>query len=373
MFIPGYITTHWGDFMSNLAYSLLSMILVVSFITLFMLYRYRYTKTISENEYNRMLSGVLEEGFKNNSLSGVSQNILDILKGYYNVDYVSILVMKKGVLDIVASNIPTDIMDSLESFCNVLLKDSRDYSAKVFSSKFGVVSYEAAKGRGICFGAFMPLTVGGNVIGMAVLESKSSDVFADSKHRVELYDKVFSISAKVLNSVISTEKLVAMVSTDQLTGIYNRRFIDVALDEQIKQHKNIGAPFCVVLLDIDFFKNVNDTYGHAFGDVVLQEVAKYFKDNIPNNAWVARYGGEEFMLFFARETTAGIKRKLNSLREGLGDLKIKDGDKVVNVTASFGGAGFPSTAGSVKLLIEAADFALYASKRGGRNRITFAE
>ena len=95
------------------------------------------------------------------------------------------------------------------------------------------------------------------------------------------------------------------------------------MDEQIKQHKNIGAPFCVVLLDIDFFKKVNDTYGHAFGDVVLKEVAKYFKDNIPNNAWVDRYGGEEFMLFFARETPDGIKRKLNSLREGLGALKIK--------------------------------------------------
>ncbi len=163
-----------------------------------------------------------------------------------------------------------------------------------------------------------------------------------------------------------------MVSTDQLTGVYNRRFIDVSLAESISLHTNLAKVFTIVLLDIDFFKKVNDTYGHPFGDVVLRQMAGYLKSNLRDTDWVARYGGEEFMLFFGRSTVQEVSAVIKRLHTGIQNLNIVDGDVSVKITASFGVSSFPKDGGTITEIIASADKALYQSKSAGRNRITLA-
>lgn len=330
---------------------------------------------IQLNEVNSMLSEILEVNFKNNSLSNASQSILIVLKRFYGIDFVSILLYneKSETFEVIASNAGNKFLKGIESYCTEAYKNLGRSSAKVLASEGGTLHYETAEERGVCFSNFTPLSYKGKLIGAILLENRSTDIMAEEKNRHELYNRVFNSTALVLQNVLYTENLIKMTSTDQLTGVYNRRFIDMTLAEQLSIHRNLGLSFTIALFDIDFFKKFNDTYGHAYGDLVLIEVAKFIKDNINDeNSWIARYGGEEFVIFFGRSNPDEVVRKVEELRQGLENLKLTDGKTETSVTASFGVCSFPKHNGSVSDLIQIADAALYESKRAGRNRVTVA-
>jgi len=116
----------------------------------------------------------------------------------------------------------------------------------------------------------------------------------------------------------------------------------------------------------------NDTYGHAFGDLVLKCMCAYIKENLGPNAWIGRYGGEEFVLFFGRSDVYDVEEKVNELRIGISNLKLSDGTQEATVTASFGISFFPDRGETIKQLMEKADTALYVSKGNGRNTVTTA-
>jgi diguanylate cyclase (GGDEF)-like protein len=165
--------------------------------------------------------------------------------------------------------------------------------------------------------------------------------------------------------------------TDPLTGIYNRRYLDRRLKDEVRRAHRYGFPLSVLLLDIDHFKQLNDQCGHQFGDVVLKAVSQTIAQSARASDVVARYGGEE-ILVIATNTSVGdaihLGERLRSLIEKM-DLDRLDHDvpcKSSRTTVSVGVAGLSDETSNEGLLIENADSALYQAKREGRNRVVAA-
>ena len=160
-------------------------------------------------------------------------------------------------------------------------------------------------------------------------------------------------------------------STDMLTGLHNRRSIMELLEKEVARSRRDGQPLSVVLLDLDHFKRINDTWGHPTGDRVLQCSARVLRESLRQHDAVGRYGGEEFMLLLPGTALDGARILLERCREEVAD-SIVDADTgdAVRLSASFGLAcneGCPDL--EAEDLIRLADQALYRAKAGGRNRV----
>lgn len=160
---------------------------------------------------------------------------------------------------------------------------------------------------------------------------------------------------------------------DKLTGLYNRHFFDEALDTETSRAASRAAPVGVIFADVDHFKKFNDTYGHAFGDIVLARVAQVCAKSIRSSDVLARYGGEEFVFLISQPSEKGIEKLADRIRERVAAERIEFEGTAVSVTVSLGTAlTIPGRdeAEVGKKLLEAADAALYESKHAGRNRVT---
>jgi diguanylate cyclase (GGDEF)-like protein len=166
--------------------------------------------------------------------------------------------------------------------------------------------------------------------------------------------------------------LEEMALTDALTGLPNRRAVDVWASRELSAAARYHFPFWVVMADLDFFKKVNDTYGHDAGDTVLKSFAEILKANTRQSNMCARFGGEEFLLVITHSDKEGAKIAIERIRMQFESKKFNFGNGTVTVTASFGIAGFRGTKPpDWNALVACADTALYAAKHKGRNRIEF--
>jgi two-component system, cell cycle response regulator len=166
--------------------------------------------------------------------------------------------------------------------------------------------------------------------------------------------------------------LEEMALTDALTGLPNRRAVDVWASRELSAAARYHFPFWVVIADLDFFKKVNDTYGHDAGDTVLKSFAEILKANTRQSNMCARFGGEEFLLVITHSDKEGAKIAVERIRMQFESKKFNLGNGPVTVTASFGIAGFRGTKPpDWNALVACADTALYAAKHKGRNRIEF--
>lgn len=163
--------------------------------------------------------------------------------------------------------------------------------------------------------------------------------------------------------------------TDELTRLSNVRQMHRALDREFERGQRFNTPVAIVLLDIDDFKAVNDTFGHPQGDVVLTEVAGVLRDHSRDIDEPARYGGEEMAVVLPQTGVEGAAHLAERMREAIEALRIPrlDGKGELRVTASFGVASVPASASDKGSLVAAADGALYSAKRAGKNRVERAE
>lgn len=166
------------------------------------------------------------------------------------------------------------------------------------------------------------------------------------------------------------EQLRTLLYTDDLTGLYNRRFFRHCIEEQKLQSEASGEPFALLIMDIDHFKQINDSYGHAVGDSALIRVAQALKDQIKQQqGWVFRYAGDEFVALLRNCTEdaarAACGRILSCISTALTDAPTDLPLKTISL--SIGVAIFPADGDHISDLFQAADRALYASKQGGRN------
>src|SRR5215813_2631290 len=154
---------------------------------------------------------------------------------------------------------------------------------------------------------------------------------------------------------------------DEVTGLYNRRFFSLRLEEELSRYRRFNHPVSVVLLDLDGFKAVNDEYGHSVGDDTLRDVAQILMKHSRGINVVSRYGGDEFAVLLVETSKAGARLYADRIREVVAKHLFPHG-KVV--TASFGVASLPDDeTGTAEDLFRASDEALYAAKRAGKNQV----
>jgi diguanylate cyclase (GGDEF)-like protein len=154
--------------------------------------------------------------------------------------------------------------------------------------------------------------------------------------------------------------------TDALTGCYNRRSFEMQFDREMQMAKRQHQPLSLIMLDLDCFKQLNDSVGHDAGDQALRELAECFKQELRGVDSAARFGGDEFALILPQAYAEGALIVAERLRARIADIQISG---FGNLSASMGIATFPSHGSSRSDLVPAADAALYKAKRTGRNRV----
>ncbi|MGH7332171.1 MAG: GGDEF domain-containing protein [Candidatus Rokuibacteriota bacterium] len=174
--------------------------------------------------------------------------------------------------------------------------------------------------------------------------------------------------AEALKELESTNaKLKETSFKDELTGLYNRRFLFIRLEEEISRHRRFGHPVAVVLFDLDGFKEVNDEQGHMIGDETLRDIGQVLMRYSRGINVVARYGGDEFSILLVETSKAGATLYAERLRQIISNYPYAHG---MRVTASFGVASLPEDeAETSEDLVRIADEALYVAKRGGKNQV----
>jgi diguanylate cyclase (GGDEF)-like protein len=163
--------------------------------------------------------------------------------------------------------------------------------------------------------------------------------------------------------------------TDELTGLANRRRLTAELEREVQRSERHSREFAVLMLDVDQFKQFNDTHGHPAGDAALIQLARILTDNAREEDIVARYGGEEFLMILSETVAAGAARTAERIRASAERHRFAPdaGTAEVSFTVSIGYAIFPEHGRTAEVLIAAADQAMYRSKAGGRNRVTAAK
>jgi diguanylate cyclase (GGDEF)-like protein len=155
---------------------------------------------------------------------------------------------------------------------------------------------------------------------------------------------------------------------DDVTGLYNRRFFSIRLEEEVSRHRRFSHPVSVVLLDLDGFKAVNDGLGHAAGDETLREVAHILLKHSRGINVIARYGGDEFAVLLVETSKAGARLYADRIRQVVATYPFSHGGRI---TASFGVASLPEDVeAAADEIMRSADEALYTAKRAGKNRVT---
>ena len=164
------------------------------------------------------------------------------------------------------------------------------------------------------------------------------------------------------------QKLEAISKTDELTGLPNRRDMNETVGNEVERARRTQKPFCFIFMDIDHFKKINDTYGHACGDVVLKSVAQTIRGLLRKYDVFARYGGEEFLTLLPETDLAGATIVAERFRKKIEAMSVQYADITIKVTVTLGVSKFDPRLGAERS-IQLADKALYQGKEGGRNQV----
>lgn len=245
---------------------------------------------------------------------------------------------------------------------------------------------------GMLIGSYIIWSMGRTVTAIAQLMSKDPK-FAGFEHRTDEvgalmtnFSKMFETiehQATEINSFATrldaaykelestNSKLKETSFRDEVTGLYNRRFFSIRLDEEISRHRRFNHPVSIVLLDLDGFKAVNDELGHSVGDDTLRDVSQILGKHSRGINVCSRYGGDEFAVLLVETSKAGAKLYAERIRDVISKFRFAHGK---TVTASLGIASLPDDdVSTAEDLFKMADEALYAAKRAGKNQVAVLE
>jgi len=213
----------------------------------------------------------------------------------------------------------------------------------------------------------LPLLKGDKeAIGALTVAGRKPDMFP--RHRREILEVIACQVATKIELGQAHEKIFQLATTDGLTGLANHRTFQHAFDNMLHRALRQTTPLTFVLCDLDYFKKINDNYGHPFGDTVLQEVARVLAGTIRKVDLAARYGGEEFALLLEDSDITGARKQVERVRQAIYALEFHHAAGIIKISMSFGLASFPQDGESKNDLIKKADQALYHAKAKGRNR-----
>lgn len=220
----------------------------------------------------------------------------------------------------------------------------------------------------------IPLIAQGDLIGLITFYSVNENFSAQSASLKRLALSFSDHIALSLSNIRLRERLQEQSISDSLTNLYNRRYFDESIKLEMIKAERKSLPLNLLMIDIDYFKNFNDTYGHDLGDVVLQEVSRTIKKHLRATDIACRIGGEEFAIIMPEASTDIAFNRAEEIRHATNLIKIKSsGRSIEPITISIGLAVYPKHATTIKSLIESADIALYKAKNSGRNQTIISE
>ncbi len=169
------------------------------------------------------------------------------------------------------------------------------------------------------------------------------------------------------------EQLSEQVIRDPLTNLYNRRYLSEMLERELIQAERENGHLALLLIDGDYFKRINDNYGHNAGDRMLIAISDFLRENSRQSDLVYRYGGEEFLILMPRVDLETAMIRANEIRDGAQAIRVDDQENMISITVSVGVSVFPQHGKTKDILLKHADEALYAAKQAGRNRVCVFE
>jgi diguanylate cyclase (GGDEF)-like protein len=214
----------------------------------------------------------------------------------------------------------------------------------------------------------IPLISFGQTVGVLVLDSRREDAFnpADASP----LESVADICATAIQNAHYVERVRHLANIDGLTGIFNRRYFEKQIADELERSRRYDTELTVVMVDIDHFKRLNDEFGHLLGDEVLRQVSSIFSQQLRKNDVVCRYGGEEFAILLPQtnfQQAQAVAEKLRKVVEGWQFPGVPR-----PVTISSGVASCPAHGATRDDVVKAADAALYTAKQSGRNCVVIA-
>lgn len=243
---------------------------------------------------------------------------------------------------------------SLASICNDASESEREIVIEGDCPRFLHVRTAALRGQ--------DMRVEGRLCVLSdITDRKEADAAIQRAHELV---KQQLLEIKKLHEKLSDEAI-----RDPLTGLLNRRYFEATLPREIERAEREQRPLSLALLDIDFFKQINDTQGHKAGDLMLQAIASILTTHTRTGDAVCRYGGEEFIIILPGASPAAAQQRMNELCVRISALSVPYQRATMSTTISIGLAGFPQHGRTEDALLHAADEALYRAKNGGRNRV----
>jgi len=220
----------------------------------------------------------------------------------------------------------------------------------------------------------VPLVAHGDTIGVLYIGCPHEADREIVENRTEGIRQLVQLTAMALASLEMRKKMEHQSIRDGLTGLFNRHFLEIALERELARATRRKGSLAVLMIDIDHFKKLNDQFGHSAGDAVLKEVAHTFSTCVRTEDLVCRYGGEEFTIILPDITSEAAFNRAEVIRKAVANLRTElDNDLYSSITISIGAAIFPQDGQTSELLLRHADAALYRAKREGRNRVIMVD
>ncbi|MBN2557104.1 MAG: diguanylate cyclase [Anaerolineales bacterium] len=215
----------------------------------------------------------------------------------------------------------------------------------------------------------LPLTVQAETLGLICLThavTGQSEPLADQQQLIRLLGEAVKLT---LSNLRLREKLREQATRDLLTGLFNRRYLDETLPRELSQAQRRKAPICVVMIDIDRFKDFNDAFGHGPGDSILREVGRVLQEQLREGDILCRYGGDEFVLILPDASLADTLKRVEQIRASVRAVQVQDGEQVLGAITFSAGISSPQTGEATSSeLLRMADEAMYAAKQAGRDQ-----
>jgi diguanylate cyclase (GGDEF)-like protein len=198
-------------------------------------------------------------------------------------------------------------------------------------------------------------------------------IFRDITERKQVEKRLRYVNDRQQSQLIEIgllqSKLREQAIRDPLTNLFNRRYLEETLDHEMARASREGYSICIMMIDLDHFKKVNDTYGHEAGDKVLKAIASTLAVETRRGDFACRYGGEEFVIVMPNMDSQPAYERAENLRNTLNSLYIPYGIYSLTITISMGIASFPANGLTREAILRAADKAMYAAKEAGRDHI----
>lgn len=254
--------------------------------------------------------------------------------------------------------------DFFSKMPDMKLYSIRDYGHDIVREKISS-EYKVLSADEFMTAHYIPIFAEDNFLGGVCFYCKEPINYTDFK----FYKTMVSELTLLFNMRYLYSETEYLSVTDGLTGLYNRRHFEANIEREFLRTRRYPADLSLALVDIDYFKKVNDTYGHQFGDYVLREISGIISDSFRKTDMVYRYGGEEIAVVLTGTSLDNSGIPLGRLREKIAAHKFSYGGEDTNLTVSIGVSSNLATVESSKQLIEFADKALYRAKQSGRDRV----